>query len=68
MSAKWWPDAGADLSDLGTSNLVIQLCVYSSFAFLQEQLKTELSADSAPLLLDAKESFDTDFRGDMLGV
>lgn len=47
---------------------MVQLCVYSSFTFLQEQLKTEPSADSALHLLDAKESFDTDFRGDMLEV
>lgn len=40
----------------------------SSFAFLQEQLKTELSDDSALLFLDAKESFVTDFKGDTLEV
>lgn len=69
MSAKWLPDAGADLSNLGTlQSSGTTLCVYLSFAFLQEQLKTEPSADSALLLLDAKESFDTDFRGDMLEV
>lgn len=65
MSAKWWPDAGADLSNLGAlHSRDTALC--SSFAFLQEQLKTELSADSVLLFLDAKESFVTDFKENTL--